>query len=1667
MYEKGFLSPWLGVQHKGWHSIEAGVTNNNGMNFEKYNEDITKKLFKKYFGENVPAEIKDKKLYTIKYLPTSNKHKGYVAIESPSVFPALQRALEIKQDEAEVAELEKYYSASLNIEDASDLPFSEDNIPFSDEDILNLENAQEGGFVPDGQQPDFDTIPGIAEPAGGLTNFGAFISYRKDLYNLTKNRYYDLKNKVDALESREGSENNVEIQKELKELRKDANILHNILFDGKESLQKQLEVLEEGGLNKEVMSKEVDLYAQKDFERVDALLAQNDPEHLDEIEAILSFWVSVNPNTNRKENPFFRPTEIKELDEDTSEGNIKDKLLDISNKANAYTAKLQERKEERLTDIVNSRNSVIKTFELTNGKKLTLDDILKGGEGLKDISLFDMYFMDMQHQVFSDNGILPQVMQDILNETMSKQKAEATVYQKTLQELMPEVEKAIEALGGEYVNTGLMKKKHLDYSKIFRAKDKDGFLLDDIVQKVTNEYQKNLKKHRDEMKAEVKKAKALGYSMPKEKQLQILKDLNNKNIKWFKENSPFLNINKLAMFNEAGVESTSEQEAYYQELITKYGSEKSLKKVLKKQSKLVEDYKAAYEVRTQNLLQKEEVTTVEELSEKGKKDLEQYDRTNNPAKVAEAIETGNQDSFITSFTTKENKEYDIIPDNFKFNVGLAENKYFNSQFDLIEGNEALYKFYDLLTEVVDKVHKSQPAEDRGDFGPFSLPAMYKSFSEALSNVDGTFLEKISEAFKLIREHMKRYFTQNIQNSFSHAKVDPATGQVRYKINSGYQTSNKMEIKKRVDMNQMLIEELLGKPGVKSFNLTQAPQGVIDIIAESLLVQPTLSAIQSKLSLTTSEMENFNSKEVLEKGITNQVVAESSVDLPSMMNMYATLAAEYTARQEVLPTLTLLKEQYQTIKDVATTSNGEAIKNAMLEGKTRTSGLRDSANKQMERQFTRTVLNDYESKHGFEDMPFKDLVVGKLGIEKIDEKLKGKKLSLKTLTRKDKAFDAKLQQMENIIKEKAALTEDPAERAKYAEALKTWGEDRRNLGRRFTFVSVMDGILNYVRLLGLGWNINGASTNLMQGEIANTLAATSGKYFSTESYYRASQIMAGSVIKNASFGKVAPESAVKARWFIDQAGAILDPTNELQKSAVKSRYEKGVSRLAPMELTKRVEYINQGKVYLSTLLDVEITGKNGEKSNVFDALDIKTQQLKPEFRTEENIFNWENITRKERDLMLSSNPSLTRDQYTSTVTKANESIVKIHGDYDDLRGNIISESLAGKAMLMFKRWLPNMIYDRIGKKQANLALGIKENRGRWASHTAVSGAAFGSMAGLLLLGPFGTLLGMPIGAAIGKIKGVESNLSVLSELALMGKNLAKTIIGLPTNIALGKEKIKINDTGDMILSSEGKVNPVDLQNYKSNVTEIAILATTTLMVLLVKGLTFDDDDEEDSARRYTHNWLMNKLNAIITESTQYLNAFEVGSNVMDMAVLRFFDDVTETTKLGFQALTGDTTYKSGKHAGTSKFTKQLFKNLPSFMKMDGSLGMEGSLTSQYKESFSDKWFWSEGHKYDDQYSRDLAKYKLAQTELGRNPKVASFATEFKALTALSEGTMTKGEYTQTQAKIKSTEVKKQWRTNYKARYPNKSNEEVIEAQGEVFRGKSKNETYKEYLADMQK
>lgn len=1665
MYEKGFLSPWLGVQHKGWHSIETGTTK-DGRNFEEYNDYVTKKLFKKYFGDNVPAEIRDKKLYTIKLLPSSNNLKGWVAIESPSVFPALQKALDLRIDEEETRRAENMsYSATIEPDNFDDIPFFDDSsIPFSNEDILNLEQAQ-GNFIPDGQQADFENIPGISELSSGLTNFGAFISYRKDLYNLTNNRYNNIKNRIDILESREGSENNTEIQKELKELRKDKNILYDILFEGENSLKKEIEKLEQEPLSNEVMFQKLDMYSKEDFERVETLLKQNDQEHLDEIEAILNFWTSVNPNTNRKEHPFFKPSALKELDNDTSEGNIKDSLLDISNTATAYTAKLQEKKEQRLTDIVNSRNSVIKTFDLTDGKKLTLDDILKGGEGLKDISLFDMYFMDMQHQVFSDNGILPQVFQDVLNESMSKQRAEATVYQKTLQELLPKVEKAMEGLGQSYVNKGLMGKRHFDYAKVFRAKDKDGFLLDDIVQKTSKEYQDALRKHKQSIRAEVDKARQMGYSISRDKQLQILKDLNKKNIAWYKENSPFLNISKLAMFNEEGVNATAEQEAYYQELVSKYGNEKSLKKVLKKQAKLIEDYKAAYEVKVQKTLQEEGVTTYEELSEKGKTTLEDYDRTTNPSRVAEIIQNGNEDSFIKTFYTKKGEDFDIIPSGFNYNVGLAESKHFDSQFDLIENNETLYEFYDLLTEVVDKVYRSQPVEDRGDFGPFSLPAMYKSFSEALSNVDGNFIAKVSEAFKLLIEHMKRYFTQNIQNSFSHAKVDPATGQIRYKINSGYQTSNKMEINKRVDMNQLLIEELLGQPGVKSFNLTQAPQEVIDIIAESLLVQPTLSAIQSKLNLSTSELENFNSKEVLEKGITNQVVAESSMDLPSMMNMYATLAAEYTARQEVLPTLTLLKEQYQTIKDVATTSNGETIKNAMLDGKNRTSGLRDNANKQMERQFIRTVLNDYESKHGFDDMPFKDLIAGKVGIEKVDEKLKGKKLSLKTLNRKEKAFDAKLQQMENIIKKKAALTEDPTERAKYADALKTWEEDRKNLGRRFTFVSVMDGILNYVRLLGLGWNLNGASTNLMQGEIANTLAATSGKYFSTESYYRASQIMAGSVIKNASFGKVAPESAVKARWFIDQAGAILDPTNELQKSGVKSRYEKHASRLAPMELTKRVEYINQGKVYISTLLDVEITGKNGEKSNVFDALDIKTQQLKPEFRTEENIFNWENITRKERDLMLSKNPSLSRDQYTSTVTKANESIVKIHGDYDDLRGNIISESIAGKAMLMFKRWLPNMIYDRIGKKQANLALGIKENRGRWSSHTAVSAGAFGSMAGLFLGGPIGALIGLPIGAAIGKIKGVESNLSVLAETAMLGKNLAKTIIGLPTNIATGKEKIKLNDTGDMILSSEGQVNPVDLQNYKSNVTEIAILATTTMLMLLVKGLTFDDDDEEDSARRYTHNWLMNKLNSIVTEATQYLYPWEVVSNVSDMAVVRFFEDVGKTAKLGIQALTGDTTYKTGKHAGTSQFTKQLFKNLPSFMKMDGSFGMEGSVSRQFKESFADKWFWSEGHKYDDQYKRDLAKYKLMQTELGRNPKTAPLSAEFKNLTDLNEGMISKAEFKEKSAKNKATEVKKEWRETYKLKYPNKSSEEILKAQGEVFRGKSKNETYIEYLSDM--
>ena len=73
----------------------------------------------------------------------------------------------------------------------------------------------------------------------------------------------------------------------------------------------------------------------------------------------------------------------------------------------------------------------------------------------------------------------------------------------------------------------------------------------------------------------------------------------------------------------------------------------------------------------------------------------------------------------------------------------------------------------------------------------------------------------------------------------------------------------------------------------------------------------------------------------------------------------------------------------------------------------------------------------------------------------------------------------------------------------------------------------------------------------------------------------------------------------------------DVSNQLQKSTAKSKYAasaKFLGNFRAFEITKKVEFYNQSPIMVATLLETEITGKDGAKSNVWEAMD-KTGNLK--------------------------------------------------------------------------------------------------------------------------------------------------------------------------------------------------------------------------------------------------------------------------------------------------------------------------------------------------------------------------------------------------------------------------------------------------------------------------
>lgn len=1267
-------------------------------------------------------------------------------------------------------------------------------------------------------------------------------------------------------------------------------------------------------------------YANEDLNRLDMLVESPNEDDVIEARKMINFYKALGTFDVSKQHPIFNNEELYHdngsLQFDVSQfQEWKEKAQELENRLNTQEEKILEQK-------VNER------VEGLYENPLSYKDFTKA---IKDTSWIDMMIMDISNGIFSENGILPQVMLDTLEREFEKEAVKATSFEEKLSILQPRVEEELKKLGYSFSKKGIFGITGVSY-ELFKQKYNDGFETGRMVHRYSQEFFDERSRNISMFNSKIKRLIKDKATADKIRAAHLEKQ------NWYRKNTLILDITLLEDFNglidDMKITPNSD---YKQKLISILG-EKGYQEQVENQKKLLEKYKlerVAYE----EMLKESDTLTQDALKA--------FELENHPKYAIQGYYSNNINTLNNKFVFPNSKYAITIPRKYQATISFGQNNkvefqenskstgFYDESFLKIENNDTLLEFYNLLQERQKEIQEDLPYELQKKLNVNSVPALKKTFMEMLIDSNDSILRKISKAFQEFWNRVKMGFGIKIQSDISHAQVDVITGKPNYKVNDSFISNNSERLRNLLKLEYI---KLAQSQGVKSINKRS-------IFSASKLTPKTIQILTDHLGLpnSLSSLENLYGKnipvgQILSKATLHRVAQENTFDLPKVFRYYSTMASEYTARNKALPLLTMMKNHYEKIKKVATNNIGNPLTNGKTE-ETRLDGARTNAIKQVNDWFNRVALGNYGSQE--------------FGVSKENEKNEKNILtsifssmtSGKLLSKDDKIMKAKIDE----------LLKNEEDETKRAELIKL----RDSLGSRFALSAAIDNLLNFVRFTGLGYNLSSGLTNFLEGQSSNFIIAASGDYVTEKSYYRALSIMRGSWLKNASFGKIKLKGAMKASKLMERYRVIQDSSNELQKASTKSTFSKFQS-LTPFELTRRVEYLNQAPLMIGMLMDITIKSNTGETSSVWDAMN-EDGTLKPEFDTQENQ-EW---------------VTADGENYRNYKQKLNKAIDTAHGNYSSLRGMMAKSGVIGKTLLMFKTWIGRALYNRFAITQDDIQAQAVGFKGRYYSHTLTSSILQGALVGFAGAGLVGTGIGVAAGAMYGKMYGVQTDMSVLKELAFNTKMLFRKALGIPVNSIMGKEVIKNYTNYNEFVN--GEFTERDAKNMSSNMTDMALLLAYISLTLLAKAVFWDDEDETDDATRKAHNFFVNRFMQLSSQATMYINPGEAYEGIIgNIAFFRFSENVINTVSAFEDAMKDDDLITSGSHAGESKLFNQMQKTfLPGIARDVPSFGFEKSMERQYEESPYDSWFHGDEKVREKQRLQARTRRKLELQEIYSN------------------------------------------------------------------------------------
>lgn len=1305
--------------------------------------------------------------------------------------------------------------------------------------------------------------------------------------------------------------------------------------------------------------------ANRDLDIAAQLLETGSFEDLKTAREIIEFYTQFGDwDVGRNENSLFRfAAEDIKLNEDGSLAivpEVKEMLGLIAIKANNLKTDLTIKDDTMILNHIKNHSKVKKL-----GIEVTMETLFPS-QGMKDIKIYDLFFMDITNGLTATNGLVPQFMRSHLGEVVAK----ASYKSAQIMAALATKDKAGRTLQ-ERVNKALIKidKKYkigfrgASYD-FFRQRDANGSYTGAIIQRYSSEFYSNFYSVANNyITARQKAFKSVGGTK------LGLRNASNEMRKWIRENAVLVRPELFReVYEELGLVVPTMDSTYIDSMKEKLG-ENHFNEVKEQIISKVKEFKVKKEVYLDSLLEKDGVEHYDDLSGESKNKYSNWDKTNNPL-------TASLNYYGSKTNTLGSLQFNVIIPSTK------KENYYDKNFKIVENNQDLHDFYKIIESFKDQIDEL-PTSTKNKILKRGIPHMAKGLIEILSDPDMRMLAKISKIYRNLISDIIDMFREIKQDESQVGMVNPLTGKPDYKVSDDFLKDNKEEIQITYDTMMSRIAMIMSSDVLKSnhsvdlSNLNAKTKERVFNVLKELYGVTTDAELFARLPNEKLETNpEINISKLIRAGATHRVVADESVDFPKIIKYYTKMISIYQARTLALPMLESMKNRYEDIPDVELTGQDKKIKNVDDDGnETKRKGVigkRSNAVKQIDNWFNRGVLGNYGSRSE----------VGDLVTDK------------KALTPKEKKILALLQQQEKDISEQLdemSLQDNEADKNEsifeksqrdndmmlLQNALTKNQKRQDKIGKNWSIKKGIDQLFNLQRFLGLGYNFNSYVTNFIEGQTSNFLADASGDYWEVGTIYKANNIVKGSFIKYASGNQVQTEGAAKTRIFMDRLDTLQDATNELQKASNNSALA-NINRLSPYAGTQRVEYLNQAPIMVSLLLSQEIKGKDKDGneiiSNVFDATN-KDGTLKEEFNTKENNLNWvDGVGQEFLDLKV-------------TLDKA---LVNIHGDYDSLRGNMASEYIAGKALLMFKRWLGRQIYNRLAwVEQIDLEAGIIDFKGRYLSHDKVSAALHGAILGagglgLIASGP----IGIGIGAATGYIGGrllrhqqKEVKLGAadsLKELAF----LTGQIIVTPFKLVINNSTIIREITGGSIIKEADyekrlpNYSSRDIKNIRANVAEMSLTLMWIAGILAAKAALWDDDDDEDSKKRMLHNLLVNRMMALSSSLTAYLSPKELITSFGKPAFMRMLDSVHKIGDDLNDLTMGNDTTLSGDNAGQSGLGTQVFKTfLPNLLK--GQFGFKGQTQRQFQTSPYDAMFWGENKIYErkNKELRAIYKYQL--------------------------------------------------------------------------------------------